>query len=107
MEKLREGQKELHCIFVSLEKACDNVPREELWCCMRKSGDAQKYVKLVQDMYSECDVAKCAVGTTDEFMVEEELHQSSALCPLLLAPVDTVTDLERWSCALERRGMKV
>ena len=38
MEKYREGQKELHCVSVNLEKAYDKVPREEVWYCMRKSG---------------------------------------------------------------------
>ena len=51
MKKYREGQKELHCIFVDLEKASDRVPREELWFFMRKSGVAEKYVRLVQGMY--------------------------------------------------------
>ena len=41
MEKYREGQKELHCVSVDLEKAYDKVPREEVWHCMRKSGLAE------------------------------------------------------------------
>ena len=50
MEKYREGQKELLCVFVDLEKAYDKVPREEVWYCTRKSGLAEKYVRIVQDM---------------------------------------------------------
>ena len=44
MEKYREGQRELHCVFVDVEKAYDKVPREELCYCRRKSGIAEKYV---------------------------------------------------------------
>ena len=38
MEKYREGQRELHYVFVDLKKAYDRVSHEELWYCMRKSG---------------------------------------------------------------------
>ncbi|KAK3508704.1 hypothetical protein QTP70_004253 [Hemibagrus guttatus] len=70
MEKYRDGQRELHCVFVDLEKAYDRVPREELWYCMRKSGVAEKYVRVVQDMYERSrTVVRCAVGQTEEFKV--------------------------------------
>ena len=94
MEKYREGQKELHCVFVDLENAYDRVPQEELWYCMRKSGIVEKYVRLVQDMYEGSEtVVRCAVGTTESFKVKIGLHQGSALNPFLFAVImDRLTD---------------
>ncbi|KAK3560499.1 hypothetical protein QTP86_009653 [Hemibagrus guttatus] len=72
----------------NLEKAYDRVPREELWYCMRKSGVAEKYVRVVQDMYERSrTVVRCAVGQAEEFKVEVGLHQGSALSPFLFAIV--------------------
>ncbi|KAK3562199.1 hypothetical protein QTP86_030199, partial [Hemibagrus guttatus] len=99
-----------------LEKAYDRVPREELWYCMRKSGLAEKYVRVVQDMYERSrTVVRCAVGQTEEFKVDVGLHQGSALSPFLFAIMmdqlesreQVEENLERWRFALERRGMKV
>uniref|UniRef100_A0AAR2LU20 Reverse transcriptase domain-containing protein n=1 Tax=Pygocentrus nattereri TaxID=42514 RepID=A0AAR2LU20_PYGNA len=94
LEKYREGQKELHCVFMDLEKAYDRVPREELWYCMRKSGVAEKYVRVVQDMYEDSEtVVRCAVGVTNGFKVTVGLHQGSAFSPFLFAMVmERLTD---------------
>ena len=84
----REGQRELHCVFIDLEKAYDRVLREELWYCMRKSGIVEKYVQLVQDMYEGSKtVVRCAIGTTESFKAEVGLHQKSALSLFLLAVI--------------------
>ncbi|KAK3565305.1 hypothetical protein QTP86_005483 [Hemibagrus guttatus] len=74
----REGQKDLY-----------RVPRErELWCCMRKSGVAEKYVRLVQDMYERSrTVLRCAVGQTEEFKVEVGLHHGLEMSPFMFAMV--------------------
>ena len=94
MEKYREGQRELHCVFEDLEKAYDRVPREERWYFMRKSRIVKKYVRLVQDMYEESKtVMRCALGTTKSFKVKVGLHQGSALSPFLFAIImDRLTD---------------
>ncbi|KAK3527847.1 hypothetical protein QTP86_009209 [Hemibagrus guttatus] len=103
MKKYRDGQRELHCVFVDLEKAYDRVPREELWYCMRKSGVAERYVRVVQDMYersrtvvSDGPVVRwespCTMMFADDIVICREQVEES---------------LERWWFALERRGMKV
>ena len=98
---------------------------------------AEKYVRIVQDMYDDSITAvSCAVGVTEGFEVKVGLHQGSALSPCLFAMMmDRITDdireeapwtmmfadivicserkerveekLESWRYALERRGMKV
>ncbi|KAK3547532.1 hypothetical protein QTP86_021516, partial [Hemibagrus guttatus] len=81
--KERDGR-----VLTNLEKVYDRVPREELWYCMRKSRVAEKYVRLVQDMYERSrTVVRCAVGQTEEFKLEVGLHQGSALSPFLFAMV--------------------
>jgi hypothetical protein len=85
-EKYREGQRELHCVFIDLEKAYDRVPRDEIWHCLREAEVPEKYVRVVQDMYDECVTAvRCAVGVTKSFQVKVGLHQGSALSPFLFA----------------------
>lgn len=54
MVKYGEGQKDLICVFVDLEKEYDRVPRDDLWYCKRKSGVAENYVKVVQNLQVQC-----------------------------------------------------
>lgn len=67
MEKHREGQKELHYVFVDLEKAYNRAPREELWYWMRKSVVVEQYVGGEGHDEDSKIVVKCAVGVTSKW----------------------------------------
>ena len=55
---------------------------------MRKSGGAEKYVRVVQDMYESWKIiVRCAVGVTEEFQVE--------VCCLFAVEMDRLTDDQR------------
>ncbi|KAK3572881.1 hypothetical protein QTP86_009528, partial [Hemibagrus guttatus] len=99
-------------VLENLKKVYDRVPREELWYCMRKSGVAEKYVRVVQDMYERSrTVVRCAV-VMDQ--LSEEVRQESPWTMMFADDIVICSEsreqveenLEMWRFALERRGMK-
>ena len=97
IEQYREGQKNICVTFIDLEKAYDRVPREEIWRTMRERLVPEKYVKLVQDMYTGCRTkVRTVAGESSKFNVEVGLHQGSALSPyLFLILMDVLTERVR------------
>ncbi|KAJ0617179.1 putative RNA-directed DNA polymerase [Helianthus annuus] len=88
MEKYREKNRDLHMVFIDLEKAYDSVPRRLIWDSLEDRGVPSKYVDLIKDMYVETKTSvRAPVGDTDFFPVEVGLHQGSALSPFLFAIV--------------------
>lgn len=52
---------------------------------LNKSGVADKYVRVVQDMYNDREtVVRCVAGVTDRFKERVGLHQGLFLSPLLV-----------------------
>ena len=87
IEQYREGQKDICVTFIDLEKSYDRVPREEIWRTMRERLVPEKYVKLVQDMYTGCrTTVRTVAGESSKFNVEVGLHQGSALSPYIPLP---------------------
>jgi hypothetical protein len=93
MERCREQKKDLHMIFIELEKAYDNVPRNVMWWALQKHKVSSKYITLIKNMYDNVVTSvRTSDGDTNDFPNNIELHQGSALSPYLFALVmDEVT----------------
>ncbi|KAL6545049.1 hypothetical protein OROHE_009956 [Orobanche hederae] len=86
MEKFRERRKDLHMVFIDLEKAYDSIPRDAIWRSLEERRVSSPYVRAIKDMYSQARTCvRTPVGDTLYFPVEIGLHQGSALSPLLFA----------------------
>jgi hypothetical protein len=53
MERCREQKKDLHMIFIDLEKAYDKVPRNVMWWALQKHKVSSKYITLIKDMFEQ------------------------------------------------------
>ncbi|KAA5586867.1 hypothetical protein F3G61_31820, partial [Pseudomonas aeruginosa] len=74
-EKHRDVHRNLHMVFVDLEKAYDRVPRAVLWWALNEKGIPGKYVRLICAMYSRARTyVRTAAGNSDEFNVAVGLH---------------------------------
>jgi len=50
-KKYREFKKEMHIVFVDLEKVYDTFPKELIWHYLRKCFVLKAYLDIIKDMY--------------------------------------------------------
>ena len=80
MERYRRKRKDLHMIFIDLEKAYDREPRDLLWKVLEKKEVQVEYIRVIQDMYERVRTrVRTPAGETIDFPIRIGLHQSSTL----------------------------
>jgi hypothetical protein len=97
MERCREQKKDLHMVFIDLEKAYDKVSRNIMWWALQKHKVSTKYIILIKDIY---DNIVTSVRTSDEgtndFLINIGLYQGLALSPYLFTLVmdEVIRDIQ-------------
>jgi Reverse transcriptase (RNA-dependent DNA polymerase) len=93
MERHRE-QKDLHMIFIDLDKAYDKVLRNIIWWAFEKKQVSTKYVILIKDMYTNVvTCVRACDGESDIFLIKIGLHQGSVLSSYIFTLVmDKITN---------------
>jgi galactose-1-phosphate uridylyltransferase len=70
METCREQKKDMHMIFIDLEKAYDKVTRNIMCWALQKHKVSSKYITLLKDMYDNVVTSvRTSDGDTNDFSI--------------------------------------
>ena len=106
-EKAIEHNTKLFLLFIDLKKAYDSVPREALWCVLKKYGVPQSMLNVVRSLHDGM-LAEVNVGgqVTPEFEVCNGLRQGCVIAPTLFNLYFALV-MEQWRTKCKEFGVDV
>ena len=85
-EKYRGEKKKLYTCFVIIEKAFYRVPRKMMKWAMKKKDLPEVIVRAVISLYLRAKTKiRVRSESSEEFLVQDDVHQESVLSPLIFA----------------------
>ena len=71
----RDSKKDLHIVFIDLEKRYERVQREVLWKCLEKKEVSVMYIRAIKDIYEGVKTSvRTSAGDTKYFLIDIVLH---------------------------------
>ena len=107
MEKAIEHNTKLFLLFIDLKKAYDSVPREALWCVLRKYGVPPSMLNVVRSLHDGMLAEVTVDGrVAPEFEVRNGLRQGCVIAPTLFNLYFALV-VEQWRTKCREFGVDV